>query len=356
MTHPSRAERAYRLRAAHPDLDLQVVVDPEPDGPPTAWRTARAAWAAVPSRATHHLVVQDDVLLAAGTRDWLLGAIRARPHEALCLFVEWGARTAHAVRVAALLGQGWTAVVDDYVPCVALVLPAEVARGYDAYALAETSPDTPDDVVLRKYLARAEMTAVAPTRGPVEHDTDTSLVGNSVMGLRRAVSFGGDDAPAPSSPCLPALDQVPYYDWWDQQAALFIPDATTEDGWARLRGGPALARFGMTPARLSDECGRLLRALAGAPRLLDVVSRILVDEIYFVSFLVGAIARSTGPVVPFPGDPVATAALATLPHGALRRVLPAHRLDEVAELLGPVVEAGVRHGVRHVVERPARTG
>ncbi|WP_265522343.1 hypothetical protein [Oerskovia flava] len=181
------------------------------------------------------------------------------------------------------------------------------------------------------------------------------LVGNSVMGLRRSVSFAGSRPSSPSEACLPALDQVPYYDWWDQQAASFVPDPSAEDGWARLRGGPSLERFGTTPARLAPEVEDLMVVLPDAGRLLDTVSRILVDEIYLASFLVGAVARTDGTVTDLAANDSAEAALATLPQGALRRILPTHRLDEISELLRPVVHAGVQHGLRHVAGERALT-
>src|SRR5258706_7233679 len=90
MTHPRRLEAARALRARHPDLNLQLVVDPRPDEPPNALRTARAAWRAVGAGATHHLVVQDDMLLVDGIGALLQQAAAELPTQVLSLFTEWG--------------------------------------------------------------------------------------------------------------------------------------------------------------------------------------------------------------------------------------------------------------------------
>ena len=128
MTHPRRRAAAEALRDLHPDLDLGIVVDPDPDGPPDALRTARLAWSAVRDDATHHLVVQDDMRLIDGFAAHAARAAAAMPGQVLCFFTEWGSRTSHALRLATLEGASWVPVIDPYVPTTALLLPAEVAQ------------------------------------------------------------------------------------------------------------------------------------------------------------------------------------------------------------------------------------
>lgn len=56
-------------------------------GPPTVLRTALAAWDAIPPSATHHLIVQDDMLLSATLFQRARLAIEAMPPQAaLALF------------------------------------------------------------------------------------------------------------------------------------------------------------------------------------------------------------------------------------------------------------------------------
>lgn len=79
MTHRRRSGAEAVRSSLNFDIDVNIVTDPQPDGPPTAWRTARRAWAAVGATATHHLVLQDDVTVAPGFHDWLMAALAARP-------------------------------------------------------------------------------------------------------------------------------------------------------------------------------------------------------------------------------------------------------------------------------------
>ncbi|WP_405008118.1 hypothetical protein OHV13_32155 [Kitasatospora purpeofusca] len=349
MSHPRRAARAEELCRAYPELGLTVVYDPEPDGVPSAWRTARHAWAAVTPGATHHLVLQDDLALAPDFAARLREAVAARPDDPLCLFAEWGSRTANAVRIAALHGFSWAPVVDDYIPCAALVLPAQAARGFDEYAASKSTESDPDDVVLLDYLAHLGMPAWAAVENLAQHDQVESLVGNSLMGLRRSVLFAGESALAPvTDSALTGLTAVPYYDWWSQQATLFVPDGSTVDGWAQLRSQPALRLWGVTPDEVEAEFAALL-PLPSA--LTDRVNRILTAEIHKSGFLIGLVSGGLGPVADIAPGSTAAQALATLAPGGLRRVIPEQWLDTVAELLEPVVHAGVEAGLRRT---PAR--
>ncbi|MEV6930394.1 hypothetical protein AB0M46_38740 [Dactylosporangium sp. NPDC051485] len=57
MTHPDRRHQAEQLRRRHPDLDIQIVLDPQPYDRPAALRTAKLAWNTVLAGATHQLVL-----------------------------------------------------------------------------------------------------------------------------------------------------------------------------------------------------------------------------------------------------------------------------------------------------------
>lgn len=66
MTHPSRADRLQKLMEdirsmSHPDFDYDVVVDINSLG---IWETAKKAWKAYAPDATHHMVLQDDIILS----------------------------------------------------------------------------------------------------------------------------------------------------------------------------------------------------------------------------------------------------------------------------------------------------
>lgn len=347
MAHPRRQAAAQRLSEAHPGLAAGVVTDPEPQGPPSALRTARLAWQAVRPDATHHLVLQDDVVLPPGFADIVAELVAERPGAAVSLFTEWGSRTANAIRTAALLGHDWAPVVDDYLPSVALVLPAELALGFEEYASAKATPEATDDVTLLDYLSGVEKTV--PVTGPVDHANPPSLVGNDVMGPRSAACLAPRTAahgPGARS-TLPMMTTVPYFCWWEQLAVAYVQDTKSPDGWRREPADEALLRRGIGRDQVLDALRTALDTVQHRQFIHDRVSDVLLAEVWTTAYTLGAVAQELGGAPDLARTP-ARAALATLAPGALRRVVPAHWLSSVGELLAPLVETAVLRGAEAV--------
>ncbi|MEY9854235.1 hypothetical protein ABH923_003913 [Leifsonia sp. EB41] len=343
MTHPRRLEAAQELQSRHPGLHLQIVMDPDPEGPPSAWRTARVAWATASPQATHHLVLQDDVATSDDFEERVRHLIAARPNDAISLFIEWGSRTATAARLAAATDVDWTTVVDDYVPTVGLVLPVDTARGLDGYAARHSTLDVPDDVMLFDYLRSVGVASIAPVDSPLQHDVGDSLVGNSIMGIRRAAHFVDRRATLITTAVLePSV--VPYYDWWDQQAALFVPDRASADGWRRLRSDAAFRLLELSrdaaDRRFEDWSARL----TDPDELDDRVSTIIQREIWRTAYLIGAAIGDLSPAPRGLDAARVRESLRTLAPGGLRRIVPSHLLEAVTSLLHPLVIAGTRAG------------
>lgn len=62
FSHPSRAKRLEEtLKLLGNDVDVKVIIDTQTEG---IWKTAMRAWRAYDSDATHHLVLQDDIIPA----------------------------------------------------------------------------------------------------------------------------------------------------------------------------------------------------------------------------------------------------------------------------------------------------
>ena len=73
---------------ASPLSDAELVVDPDPFGTyRSPWRTYRAALERTPARATHRLVIQDDVTLSRDFDVVVRKAVAARPDRLLVFFV-----------------------------------------------------------------------------------------------------------------------------------------------------------------------------------------------------------------------------------------------------------------------------
>ncbi|MBE1574373.1 hypothetical protein ACFORH_35185 [Amycolatopsis roodepoortensis] len=355
MTHPKRIDAARAVADGLPELGLQVVVDPEPEGPPAALRAARLAWAAVDPGATHHLVIQDDAVPSADFTRRLNSLIAAQPDAAVSLFTEWGSRTSHVIRIAAMLGYTMAPVVDDYIPAVALVLPAEVARGFEEYVQAKVDEGAPDDVALLDYLSDLGIRTVIPVANLVDHRDDISLVGNNVMGNRSAACLPPPDA-VPDGPhsLLTAPATVPYYDFWGQYSDACIPDESSVDGRVRSSARVWLRERGVT---YQDMMVLLEEALDRHPQrefLVDRLSEISLSELWIVAYLLGVItaehARAVGRTPDFTG-PLTKAALATFGPGAVRRVVPARWLPAVGSLLEPLILDGVRAGAARETSR-----
>lgn len=346
MAHPSRGPAARRLQADLAALAPEVVFDPEPDGPPSALRTARRAWGAVAPGATHHLVLQDDVVPCTGFAARIAEAARARPDDGLAFFTEWGSRTAHMVRIAALTGASWARAVDEYVPAPALMLPASVARGFDEYARLKADRTTPDDVVLDDYLRELGVGCYVSVPNLADHLEAPSLTGNDHMGARRCVCLPADgDPPADwTGPAIEALPMVPQFSWWEGLSCIRVRDG---DRYRKEWTAPILAERGLTAAELRATC-----AAAVPDAVRGIVSELLITQWWLTACALGMVAADLGlsadRIPAAARRPVAARALATMFPGGVRRFLPVGQFERAGELMvEPLITAlclGARYG------------
>src|SRR5690606_18053897 len=216
------------VRACAP-LDVRVVEDPDPDGPPSPLRTAKRAWAAVAPGATHHLVLQDDVTPVPGFADLVRRAVRARPRHAVALYSNWNSpRNAYLVRAAAAAGQAWAPLGhDEWVPTLGLVLPADGALRLAAHLATVPADARDDDDAVVTFCAREGYPVVATLPHLLEHGDGPSLAGDaaplppglehgdgrSVAGIDahggRHATVPAGDAVAPGGWDRPGLDRAP---------------------------------------------------------------------------------------------------------------------------------------------------
>ena len=241
MTHPRRISAAGEIAAKDPRERIQVVQDPDPSGPPTALRTANPSWSCVGDAATHHIVFQDDVILAQGFFDQVEKVAAAVPGEAVAFYEGWEGRNSGVVRLGALTGASWAYAVDEHVPSLALMLPAEAARGYARFA-AEHGDGWPYDVVIQRYLKALGIPVRIAVPSTVDHDDVPSLAGNSKHGWRRATYFT-DAAAEVVSPDCASFPVVPFYQYGESKCAV------RQDGrWEYLDTDRYLRRIGLAGA------------------------------------------------------------------------------------------------------------
>jgi hypothetical protein len=326
MTHPRRIAAAQALRQRHPELDLGIIVDPDPAGAPDALRTARLAWAAAGENATHHLVLQDDMLLVDGFARQLHAAIEAIPDGLLCLFSEWGSRTSHAVRLAAIAGASWVPVLDPYIPTAAHVLPAPVSR-----VLAEYPGQGPDDVMLLRFVREHGIVPLVSAPNLAQHEAVESLMGNDlIMGPRRSAWW--DRPQRPFDDQVFQAHHVPHLLMFEGISICHVRDG---DRWEPVRAHDFLLdRAGITlPGLLGefashmdeDDPARAIRKVIGEPLLL---------QLWLTAVLYGHVA----------GAPPPQPAWDTFAPGALRRFVPLSRLGELSGLVAPLLASAIRFG------------
>lgn len=344
MTHPRRLGSARRLRDSHPELDLRIVMDPLPDGPPSPLRTSAVAWAAVSDTATHHLVLQDDVMLCAGFRQELAAAVRTKPWAALSFFTHWVSHVSHAVRVAALCGFTWTEVVGKYLPSVALLAPADVSRDMAAHlASADT---TKDDVAIRQYLHQTGVEAYVAVAGLVEDLDLPSLAGhNEYRPLRAACFVGTGSRRQPhgwdSSSLRPSV--LPYRDESVAEAVCFRHDPHSA---ALAQHSPIcgeLERYGVSVREIEDTVASLFPECATRDPRLPLRP---VADLWSCAFVLGARAAQSSPggASAALGRPLAKAGLSTLIRGVFRKEADAPTLETMRSRLTTLVRAAVRRG------------
>ena len=340
-----------RIQREYPEMNIRIVFDPDPDGPPATLRTARAAWAAVEEGATHHLVLQDDVVLCRDFPRVVAQALEVAPTGALALFASWSMETAQAIRLAALVGASWTRLQDGWVPTQALVLPAEWACEFSADS--EHLPESePDNRVMHSFLAeRARNTHVA-IPNLVDHAPTESLLFNDLLhGAREAAVFAADDASRPSftdrvvSP--PAVSHV----WMG--AGEYYSSYNPVDPTPRAMITPThevLTRFGMAGHDLTEA---FAENLVQHPELTDdsLIGECLHFSVWLTMFASGIIAGSLldEPSVDALDEawqqPWAEPALATFPAATLRKILSRDALTSVADALVPFCRTAMHGGI-----------
>lgn len=342
MHHPARGDVSDLVAACAP-LDVRVVEDPEPDGPPSPLRTAKRAWAAVAPGATHHLVLQDDVTPVPGFAELVLRAVRARDRHAVALYSNWNSpRNAYLVRAAAAAGQAWAPLGhDEWVPTLGLVLPADGALRLAAHLATLPDDERDDDEAVVTFCAREGYPVVATLPHLLEHGDGPSLAGNDAHGARHATVPAGD-AVDPDAWDRPGLDSEP-----SRSPATLRPVAVTlEHSRCTLRtlrpgvGEPLEHPFGwgwdawswwlgVDPATVAHDVSLLV---AGASPELGRVSRAALGELGAACWLLGHdVARTAWP--PPAGPDVPAHRAAAVRTWVLSGLLPADRPEHVVDEL-----------------------
>ncbi|MGV9882096.1 hypothetical protein [Streptomyces sp. NPDC003006] len=319
-------------------------MDPDPGGTPSVLRTALAAWSAIDEGATHQLVVQDDMVLSESLFERARSAIEEMPDAALALFALWDSRNGAAVRLGAMAGARWVGAVNEYFPCVAVILPRRVADGFVEYGRSRLG-GWPDDILMYRYLREQGVPRYVSVPNLAEHEDRGSISGNAFRGPRRSVCFLPSDRPGREGLRLTGMNVIPFFKHGVAQCAVRVT-APGPQRWLHLDCERYLEGAGVPAGLLRPSPGR---AGAGA----EASS---VRGTWLTAFTMGWVDRRDGhrPAPHGPGvspDPAVLAeALATIGPGGISHTRTEEQIAARREELSHVARDGMEAG-REAAER-----
>jgi hypothetical protein len=350
MAHPSRGHQAEQLRRRHPELNIQIVLDPEPKGQPATLRTAKLAWSTMPDDATHQLVLQEDVQLCNDFPAVVRQALQVAPEGATALFANWVMTTSQAVRLAAFTGASWTPVVDAWVPTQALVLPAPLARQFAGFA--ERYPITkPDNYALAEFLAEHGLKTYVSVPNLVEHRPAQSVLHNDLFwGIRNATAFpaAGDLGGVPFTDAVATPLAVAHLGLCDFESLCHY-EPIGPAARPKLNINDVLLPNGVTTIEIEEAFASDLDYHPEA--LTTGFGQLLLFQFWLTTFVQGIMAAGmlgSSSAEHFDKQlemsPFARTALTSFAAGSLRRTCPREKLGDVAALITPLCIAGMRAG------------
>jgi hypothetical protein len=170
-------------------LPTEIVIDPDPEGPRSSWRTYRQALETTPGWASHRLIIQDDAQPCKRFSELFPGRVAERPDRLLILCVCQEPREgADRVRRAAAIGRRWVTLYGPHIPTVATVWPIGLIKSFLAWVDLDQQEwgdqiyATNDDWVVGAFVDDPGeiVGALACVPSLVQHpDTEPSLLGRS---------------------------------------------------------------------------------------------------------------------------------------------------------------------------------
>src|SRR2546423_1122129 len=359
MAHPRRTEPGQALiRSTRPGF-LALVLDPEPDGPPTALRTAMRAWSSIPPASTHHVVLEDDAELCPGFVEHAERAAAAAPDAAIVFHANWSSRNGAALRLGALAGGRWVRAADEYTPTVALLLPATVGAGFAAYARRHGG-SWAGDVVMSRYLKSIGVPTYVTVPNLVEHGDHPSVADNDFHGLRLSACYA--DLPAHADWSLDHVLQPDVVPLFKFGMALCAIRQGPMGRWLTVGSDRCLRRLGMDVGGCLESLASALSSAPDTTRALDArLSRAVVESLWRTAYVMGFVSRRPerfpdlgAELVAWSADPLVDEVITTVGAGGLCMSLSSAELVRLAEPLRYVVQAALIAGARR--RGSARTG
>jgi hypothetical protein len=308
------------------------------------------AWSSIPSRSTHHLVLEDDAELSAGFAEHAERAAAAMPDAAIVFHTNWSSRNAAAVRLGVLAGARWVRAAGEYTPTVALMLPAAVGKGFAAYA-ATRAGSWAGDVVMSRYLRSIAVPTYLTVPNLVEHGDFPSLTDNDQHGLRLSACYTTLPADADWSPHrVLASDVLPFFKFGMAHCAFREGVAGR---WLTIGMDRGSARLGVDIGGCLDAFRSALPAIPDAVRGLDMLPPRTLESLWRAAYLTGFVGRRPdrfpdveAEITAWSADPWVDEAMMSLGAGGLCMTFPARRLLALGDHLRAVARAALFAGAR----------
>lgn len=299
MHHSSRTEGVKRVVEACRGLPVQVVADPEPDGPHNPLRTARVAWQAIPPWATHHMVLQDDVQPVAGFASAVQSAVEACSDAIVGLYANALTANASQARFALSRGDRWAPLaVGEYVPTPGVVMPAETVRGFLGYLRGVPAHQDGDDSTLGRFSQEHGVRGYQTVPNLIEHEDGISLSGCSIQGPRRSVCFlpgGVAEAPGAAPDGLPPRAVVQFR---EGRTTIELPTdhwTTAEPHRIAYTWAKAAIVLGVHPYQVTAIFRASRAAQRRLPALQEGLFRSAAEELVAACYLTGLLGASRRP-------------------------------------------------------------
>jgi hypothetical protein len=234
MHTPERPDRRAMLRAQTKALggaeqierhtDRYTVCEDTIDRKRGVWKNARRAWTALGPRATHHLVLQDDMLPCRNFFSHVNDILTALPDSPIGLASRW-----NIVQKARDRGDAY------WQSCGVgsggmLILPADIARDFIDWSDRETRAEYPhDDRRLTLYLLSRNLRVWHTTPSLLEHiGAENSTVGHSRSSAYSYWFLDNDPVPQDWStvPERPVLHTGKSNALGDRERILISPEVT----------------------------------------------------------------------------------------------------------------------------------
>lgn len=185
QTHPAREELSEALRSSLGGSER--VVDPNPTGYPSPWRTYRTALERAFQREnewSHVLILQDDAEICSNFLPALDRIIPCRPDDLICLFVGGQPRESRDAVWAACENNDTFAWLprDRWVPAIAVIWPIHRIRPALEWVDRQGWPErfSADDEIIGRIKLAQEVPVWATVPNLVEHpDMVPSLAGGN---------------------------------------------------------------------------------------------------------------------------------------------------------------------------------